>query len=121
MANFPIMATSWCLSPTRRAARTIGILLALTVPFVNANAQGMALSLGDAARLAAKQSASVDVARARVESVFHQLLDRRSRTLDHLTCRDLIGYGVGENGDATGHGGKRQEDWREFNTGRRGE
>ena len=38
-----------------------------------------------------------------VERVLHQLLHHRGGTLDHLAGGDLVGHGVGENGDAAGH------------------
>ena len=41
--------------------------------------------------LAAPRDRHFDAARPRVERVFHQLLDRRRRTLDHLSRRDAVG------------------------------
>ena len=54
-------------------------------------------------RLAAVLQLDPHVARAGVERVLDQLLDHGSRALDHLARGDLVGDGVGQDGDAASH------------------
>ncbi len=79
------MTTPWSFPSRRLAGRALGVLVALTAVGVDAAAQDVALSMGDAARMAAKQSGGVDVARARVAAAEARTAQRRSVLLPDLS------------------------------------
>ena len=73
--------------PARTFARAgRGMLLMLASAATAAAAQGTTFSLGDAARLAAKQSGGVDAARARVEAAQARATQRRGALLPDLAA-----------------------------------
>src|SRR5262245_29506535 len=76
---------SWPISSPRHRGRIVGALLALATPTLHANAQGVAISLGDAARMAAKQGGNVDIARARVSAADARAMQRRGALLPDLS------------------------------------
>lgn len=78
------MTTHRSFTRRRLVTRTLVVVLALTVPTVPVTAQDAALSMGDAARLAAKQGGGVDVARARVSGAEARANQRRSALLPDL-------------------------------------
>ena len=73
--------------PARTFARVgRGMLLMFASAATDAAAQNTTYSLGDAARLAAKQSGGVDVARARVEAAQARVTQRRGALLPDLAA-----------------------------------
>ena len=63
-----------------------GLLVVVVLSTTTAAAQGIALSLGDAARLAAKQSGSVDAARTRVAAAEARVMQRRGALLPDVAA-----------------------------------
>src|SRR6187402_1836622 len=79
------MTMPWSTSSKRHSSRVLGVLLAVFTPILNANAQAVALSLGDAARMAARQGGNVDIARARVAAADARAMQRRGALLPDLS------------------------------------
>lgn len=79
------MTMSWSIPSPRAARHALVVLLALAATSVVATAQEVALSMGDAARMAAKQSGNVDVAKARVSAAEARADQRRSVLLPDLS------------------------------------
>ena len=63
-----------------------GGLLALAVHSTSLAAQGAGLSLGDAARLAARQSGAVEIARTRIDAAEARTRQRRGAMLPELVA-----------------------------------
>ena len=70
-------------------------------------------SLTSIERLAAALQLDSDVAGAGVERVLDQLLDDGRRALDDLARRDLVGDGIGQDGNAAWHPGNLPADCRD--------
>lgn len=72
--------------PLARATSLVGGLIPLTFCAAVAGAQPVTLTLGDAARLAARQSGAVDVARTRVEAADARVIQRRGALFPDLAA-----------------------------------
>ena len=91
-------------TPTRSAAlRTLLVAWRSIARTASSRPMPVPSSLTCDQRLAAVLELDPHVARAGVERVLDQLLDRRGRALHHLARGDLVGDGVGQDRDAARH------------------